>query len=59
MDPLSDVFHLLKVDSVLSARLEAYGAWSLRFSGYEHTSSVASWKVLSGYGSKMAPRRSN
>jgi len=36
MDPLSDVFHLLKVDSVLSARLEAYGAWSLRFSGYEH-----------------------
>ncbi|HKY09598.1 MAG TPA: AraC family transcriptional regulator [Candidatus Binatia bacterium] len=36
MDPLSDVFHLLKVDSVLSARLEVYGAWSLRFSAYEH-----------------------
>lgn len=36
MDPLSDVFHLLKVESVLSARLEVYGAWSLRFSAYEH-----------------------
>lgn len=36
MDPLSDVFHLLKVESVLSARLETHGAWSLRFSAYEH-----------------------
>ncbi|CAG2154310.1 AraC family transcriptional regulator [Cupriavidus numazuensis] len=36
MDPLSDVFHLLKVESVLSARLEVHGAWSLRFSAYEH-----------------------
>lgn len=36
MDPLSDVFHLLKVESVLSARIEVYGAWSLRFSAYEH-----------------------
>ncbi|POZ59927.1 AraC family transcriptional regulator [Chromobacterium alticapitis] len=36
MDPLSDVFHLLKVESVLSARFEAHGAWSLRFSAYQH-----------------------
>ncbi|WP_246217477.1 cupin domain-containing protein [Paraburkholderia panacisoli] len=36
MDPLSDVFHLLKVESLLSARIEVYGAWSLRFSAYEH-----------------------
>lgn len=36
MDPLSDVFHLLKVKSVLSARFEASGPWSLRFSDYEH-----------------------
>ncbi|OBU87158.1 AraC family transcriptional regulator [Chromobacterium subtsugae] len=36
MDPLSDIFHLLKVESVLSARIEAHGAWSLRFSAYQH-----------------------
>lgn len=36
MDPLSDVFHLLKVESVLSARIEVHGAWSLRFSAREH-----------------------
>ncbi|MRV75839.1 helix-turn-helix domain-containing protein [Duganella sp. FT92W] len=36
MDPLSDIFHLLKVESVLSARFEASGSWSLRFSAYEH-----------------------
>lgn len=36
MDPLSDIFHLLKVESMLSARFEAHGAWSLRFSAYQH-----------------------
>lgn len=36
MDPLSEVFHLLKVESVLSAQFEAFGTWSLRFSDYEH-----------------------
>ena len=36
MDPLSDVFLLLRVESVLSARIEVSGPWSLRFSEYEH-----------------------
>ncbi|WP_434630045.1 AraC family transcriptional regulator [Chromobacterium sp. CV08] len=36
MDPLSDILHLLKVESMLSARFEAHGAWSLRFSAYRH-----------------------
>lgn len=36
MDPLSDVFSLLKVESVLSARLEAVGSWAMRFPGYRH-----------------------
>ncbi|WP_042261743.1 AraC family transcriptional regulator [Paraburkholderia heleia] len=36
MDPLSDVFSLLKVKSVLSARFEAAGAWALRFPAYRH-----------------------
>src|SRR5258708_3965073 len=36
MDPLSDVFSLLKVQSVLSARLEAAGPWAMRFPGYQH-----------------------
>ena len=36
MDPLSDVFTLLKVHSVLSARLEGTGPWALRFPAYRH-----------------------
>lgn len=36
MDPLSDVFSLLKVKSVLSARFEAAGAWALSFPAYRH-----------------------
>jgi AraC-like DNA-binding protein len=36
MDPLSDVFALLKVRSVLSARLEGVGPWALRFPAYRH-----------------------
>ena len=36
MDPLSDVFSLLKVKSVLSARLESEGPWALRFPAYRH-----------------------
>ncbi|HTD73071.1 MAG TPA: AraC family transcriptional regulator [Steroidobacteraceae bacterium] len=36
MDPLSDVFLLLRVESMLSARIEVSGPWSLRFSAYEH-----------------------
>jgi AraC-like DNA-binding protein len=36
MDPLSDVFSLLKVKSVLSARFEAAGSWALRFPAYRH-----------------------
>jgi AraC-like DNA-binding protein len=36
MDPLSDVFSLLRVESVLSARIEVRGPWSLRFSPYRH-----------------------
>lgn len=36
MDPLSDLFSLLKVESVLSARIEVLGPWSLRFSAYRH-----------------------
>ncbi len=36
MDPLSDVFSLLKVNSVMSARLECAGAWALRFPAYRH-----------------------
>ncbi len=36
MDPLSDVLSLLSVDSVLSARFEGRGAWSMRFPGYRH-----------------------
>jgi hypothetical protein len=36
MDPLSDVFSLLKVQSVLSARLECAGPWALRFPAYRH-----------------------
>jgi AraC-like DNA-binding protein len=36
MDPLSDVFSLLKVHSVLSARLECAGPWALRFPAYRH-----------------------
>lgn len=36
MDPLSNVFSLLKVESMLSARIEVLGPWSLRFSAYRH-----------------------
>ncbi|MGA7778926.1 MAG: AraC family transcriptional regulator [Paraburkholderia sp.] len=36
MDPLSDVFSLLKVKSVLSARFEAAEPWALRFPAYRH-----------------------
>lgn len=36
MDPLSDVFNLLKIESVLSARLEGEGPWALRFPAYRH-----------------------
>ena len=36
MDPLSDVFALLKVRSVLSGRLEGSGSWALRFPPYRH-----------------------
>ncbi len=36
MDPLSDVFSLLKVKSVLSARFEAADPWALRFPAYRH-----------------------
>ncbi len=36
MDPLSDVFSLLKVESVLSVRLEGAGPWALRFPAYRH-----------------------
>src|SRR5579859_4117764 len=36
MDPLSDVLALLKVQSVLSARLEGSGPWALRFPAYRH-----------------------
>jgi AraC-like DNA-binding protein len=36
MDPLSDVFTLLNVESVLSARLDAGGTWALHFAAYRH-----------------------
>jgi hypothetical protein len=36
MDPLSDVFSLLKVESMLSARFEAADPWALRFPAYRH-----------------------
>ena len=36
MDPLSDVFSLLKIKSVLSARFEAADPWALRFPAYRH-----------------------
>ena len=40
MDPLSDVFSLLRVKSVLSARFEASGPWALRFAAYRHVKFV-------------------
>jgi AraC-like DNA-binding protein len=40
MDPLSDVFSLLKVKSVLSARFEAADPWALRFASYRHVKFV-------------------
>ncbi|WAC70909.1 AraC family transcriptional regulator [Roseateles sp. SL47] len=36
MDPLSDVLALLRVQSVLSARMEGRGHWALRFPSYRH-----------------------
>ncbi len=36
MDPLAEVISLLGTQSVLSARAEMRGAWSLRFPPYEH-----------------------
>jgi AraC-like DNA-binding protein len=36
MDPLSDVFSLLRAQSVLTARIEVSGPWALRFSPYQH-----------------------
>jgi AraC-like DNA-binding protein len=36
MDPLSDVFSILKVQSVLSARLEGAGPWAMRFPAYRY-----------------------
>src|SRR4051812_3285746 len=36
MDPLSDVLSLLRVDSILSARIETRGPWAMRFSAYRH-----------------------
>lgn len=36
MDPLSDVFRLLNVEGMLSARLEGAGPWALAFPAYRH-----------------------
>jgi len=36
MDPLSDVFRLLNVEGMLSARVEAAGPWALAFPAYRH-----------------------
>lgn len=36
MDPLSDILSLLRVETVLSGRLEARGDWALQFSGHQH-----------------------
>ena len=36
MDPLSDVLSLLRVDSMLSARIDIRGPWWMRFSAYRH-----------------------
>lgn len=36
MDPLSDILSLLRVEGVLSARMEARGRWAMRFPAYRH-----------------------
>lgn len=36
MDPLSDVFSLLKAQCVTSARLDVLGPWAMRFTGRHH-----------------------
>ncbi len=36
MDPLSDVLSLLRIENVLSSRLELLGDWSLQFPRYRH-----------------------
>ncbi|MFL9944114.1 AraC family transcriptional regulator [Paraburkholderia graminis] len=36
MDPLSDILSILKVESMLSARLEAHGPWAFRYPEYRH-----------------------
>ncbi|WP_395068116.1 hypothetical protein [Paraburkholderia silvatlantica] len=56
MDPLSDVFSLLKVKSVLSARFEAAGPWALRFPAYRHVKFGGVIKALDGYGLKALAR---
>lgn len=36
MDPLSDVFSLLRVERLVAADLEVRGAWAMRFTGRRH-----------------------
>ncbi|WP_187493978.1 cupin domain-containing protein, partial [Duffyella gerundensis] len=36
MDPLSDVLSFLKVEAILTARMEARGPWAMRFPSYKH-----------------------
>ena len=36
MDPLSDVFSLLRVERVLASQLEVRGPWAMRFTGLRH-----------------------
>jgi len=36
MDPLSDILSLLKVEAILTARMEARGPWAMRFPSYKH-----------------------
>lgn len=54
MDPLSEVFSLLEVNAVLSARLECAGNWSLRFPAYRHLKfgsvrAGSMWVWIEGY----------
>ncbi|CAN5476279.1 AraC family transcriptional regulator [soil metagenome] len=36
MDPLSDVFSLLRVERLVAAHIEVRGAWAMRFTGLRH-----------------------
>ena len=36
LDPLLDILSLMQVESVLSARCEVKGRWSMRFQAYRH-----------------------